>query len=518
MQNHSGGDGAELANNKDCVLNAPNTFYDCTRGRRSSKRYTRNVTTVHHLILITHYISHSITLLVDTGAYLTTQKILIQPLFFQMDTTTPDLSYNVSFETIGRFDYINRTAFIASWATFIALALVLNVIVIASIVSLYVKRPTARCGFPKFVLILTVCSAHVALAAGPSAFVVHMHRVQGSEAEVVLSCDGSLALELSFFMLSTFTRLLVAAVVLSEAMQMQKLATLTSAVQMAVAVALLLLSVLYVFVVIISAFYTTWLEDNSEPCSGDTGALNIQSDHDQVRIINVFDYILPHVLIFVSCILLLLAYLTRRAASRPAATILCTVPPASTSPSGWLGSSAEKGVPPGDSRVQGSDNVPVLAAGDHLAGVEAGGGAVISGRSPGTSLGSAQLHSRQDWALAPTSSGSVQTGARPFPFYVLLAAAVPFVFGFVYFFRSFVDTYSELDLTSAQNYKLWAAGITLSALDGVFLPCCWLLDPDVRASWCCRGNGARAAPEGAVIFQDDEGGEGTGESGTTTRL
>ena len=422
-----------------------------------------------------------------------------------MDTTTPDVFYSVSIEPFDQFVYINKTAFTASWATFIALAILLNIIVIACIVSLYVKRPAVRCGSPRFVLILATCLAHIVLAAGLSAFTLHLHRVRGTEAEMALSCDGYLALELSFFMLSTLTKLLVAAVVLTEVLQMQKIVTLTSVVQMAVAVVLMALSVLYVFVVIIPVFYMTWLKDNTKPCLDDTDYLNTQSVFEKRRIINGFDYILPHVLIFFACVLLLLVYLTRRAGRRPHGMVLYTVPPAPTSAPGGLGSNTENGLPNDKCSVQSPDNAlrqesPALGTDNPAAAV-----------SSYSSSSSAQLP-----PLDRATSSSPQRD-RPFPWYVLLAAVVPFVFNFVYFFNSFVDTSSELDLTSAERFRLWAAGLLLSALEGVFLPCCWLLDSDIRASWCCCGNGARA-PEGAALVFLNEGREGGRENGSTVRM
>ncbi|XP_070192757.1 uncharacterized protein [Littorina saxatilis] len=315
-------------------------------------------------------------------------------------------------------DDTNKTAYLAAGGTLIVLTFLLNVAVIAVIVYLYVKRPTVTSKSPHFIPMLACCVAEILEGVWDSVF-FNMLRVRRYEGSFGLSCRELIAVDLSFIILSTLPLLLVAAVIFTQAVRLQRVVTLTGVGQTVVAVVLVVLSVVYVVVVVISVFYmTSYLADNTKVCIEDPRGkeyVNYQWKLSKKRVMPAVNYIVPSLYLLLSSAVLLLAHF------------------------------------------------------------------VLKNRTTGTVT-------------------LVSTTATPtFPFNVLLAAASCIILCFVFFLYLFKGSWSGLTYS-----RMWLAGTMLEMLNGVFLPCFWLLDADIRALWCCCGNKSRAPPE-VVTLESSEG-------------
>ncbi|KAK7471709.1 hypothetical protein BaRGS_00035641 [Batillaria attramentaria] len=82
---------------------------------------------------------------------------------------------------------------------------------------------------------------------------------------------------------------------------------------------------------------------------------------------------------------------------------------------------------------------------------------------------------------------------RQFPVDVVLAGVVTIAFHFVAFFVYFALWDLDLRIELTTYWKVWAAGTLLADLSLILVPCCWLLDPDIRATVCPCARQARAA-------------------------
>ncbi|KAK7102265.1 uncharacterized protein [Littorina saxatilis] len=320
-------------------------------------------------------------------------------------------------------DDTNKTAYLAAGGTLIVLTFLLNVAVIAVIVYLYVKRPTVTSKSPHFIPMLACCVAEILEGVFDSAF-SNMLRVRQYEGSFGLSCREWIALDLSYGILSTLPLLLVAAVIFTQAVRLQRVVTLTGVVQKVVAVVVVVLSVVYVVVVVIAVFYMTFMEDNTKVCKEVRGKehANYQWKLSKRRVLHAVDYIVPSLYILLSSAVLLLAHFVLKNRT--------------------------------------TDTVTLVSTNTH---------------SPGS------------------------TATPRFPFNVLLAAASCIILYFVFFLYLFKGSWSGLTLS-----RMWLAGRMLEKLNGVFLPCFWLLDADIRALWCCCGNKSRAPPE-VVTLESSEG-------------
>ncbi|KAK7107234.1 uncharacterized protein [Littorina saxatilis] len=352
-------------------------------------------------------------------------------------TTTGYLEGDVFFRHY--IDYTNKTDYLDAGVTLIVLTFLLNVAVIAVIVYLYVKRPTVTNQAPHFIPMLACCVAEILEGVFDSVF-FHMLRVRRYGEGFDLSCRETIALDLVAFILATLPLLLVAAVIFTQAVRLQRVMILTRVVQKIVAVVLVMLSVVYVVVVLIAVYYMTFLKDNTKVCVEDsrgTEYANYQSKRSKIRVMLAVDYIVPSLLILLSCLVLLLAHFVLNYRTTDTGTLTST-----------------------------------------------------STQSPG-----------------PTAIPS-------FPFNVLLAAASCIILYLVLFLFSFKDfQFGPI------GSRIRLAGITLKQLNGVFLPCFWLLDADIRALWCCCGKASRATPE-CVTLESSEGRrmEDGGDNRNGTRL
>ncbi|XP_070199212.1 uncharacterized protein [Littorina saxatilis] len=336
-----------------------------------------------------------------------------------MVSITPDKHVtdngSVKYSIHHAIDYTHPTAYLAVGGTLIVLTFLLNVSAIAVIVYLYVKRkrPTVTNQSPRFIPMLACCVAEILQGVWDSAY-FNMLRVRAYEGPYSLTCREEIGL-----ILSTLPLLLVAAVIVTQAVRFQRVVTLTRRVQKVVAVVMVAISVLYVVVVVTPVFYVTFVDDNTKECveldnfSGKE-YVNYQQKKATRRVQHAVDYIVPSLLVLLACLLLLLAHVIRR------------------------------------NNNTGTSAPPV--------------------------------------ATGPTSPSPEVTPS--FPFNVLLAAASSLTFYFLFFLFLFKDFGFGLTQDT-----LWLAGITLLKLNGVCLPCFWLLDADIRALWCCCENSLRAPPE-----------------------
>ncbi|KAK7471710.1 hypothetical protein BaRGS_00035642 [Batillaria attramentaria] len=81
---------------------------------------------------------------------------------------------------------------------------------------------------------------------------------------------------------------------------------------------------------------------------------------------------------------------------------------------------------------------------------------------------------------------------RQFPVDVVLAGVVTIAFHFVAFFGFFALGDLDLRIEWPTLRKVLVAGILLADLSFILVPCCWLLDPDIRATVCPCARQARA--------------------------
>ncbi|KAL8573863.1 hypothetical protein ACOMHN_029311 [Nucella lapillus] len=388
-----------------------------------------------------------------------------------METTTP----NVDAFKIDSVDnrHNNQSAFLGCYITFTILACLLNGFVILFIVLLYVKQPPVRLGVPKLGVVLASCVLQFIEAATVSSVAGHISRVTIVELKSTFTCEDMLSLELISFMLSATVSLLVGAVVLLEGVRLQRFVSLSPRVHVLLAVTLAVLSVLYGFVIVIPVFFFNFLNDKAKPCFENDPFVHI-AIRERSRALNVVEFLVPHCLIATACLLLLMAFFTRSCgSSRPGVYAPFSASPLSPAVSG-----------------------PAMTA-DRTA--HSTNAAALSGPSKGTD--NAAFVPDSDTASSPQRDPSNHANGNPaegtpqqtestsceddsrLPWYVLLAAVVSFVFGFVSFFNAFAD----VSLPWEKRHKLWAAGRLLYVLRGVFLPCCWLLDSHVRGVWSlCR--------------------------------
>nr|KAG5697483.1 hypothetical protein BaRGS_029374 [Batillaria attramentaria] len=164
------------------------------------------------------------------------------------------------------FDSVDRSAFLGFYITFIVLAAIANVLVVAAIVRLFITQPIMRTS-AKHVAVVFCCLTCLLTAVFPEAIIAnyHLNRKLNS-LERFFTCGESLMVEVSTYLLATLAHLLVAVVIMAEALRIQQWVKLGRKAQLVVTMVLCLMAVEYVAVVVTTVFYKVRLADSKNPC------------------------------------------------------------------------------------------------------------------------------------------------------------------------------------------------------------------------------------------------------------
>ncbi|KAL8583670.1 hypothetical protein ACOMHN_037393 [Nucella lapillus] len=338
----------------------------------------------------------------------------------------------------------DRRAEVDCTITFIILTCVLNALVVACIIRLYLKTPEVRVGLPKLLVMLVCCVVMIVDALVLSSVSVHFRMMSTPELFAAFSCETAVAVELSSFMLVSVETMLIAGVLLLEGLRRQRFSTFSSKVQMLVAVALLVLAVMYAVVVVVPVFFLVWLRNSSQPCREGAIFLDLNPDEKSGQMIHIVHYVIPHSFVFYSFLLLLVSYFSSKRSTTSSSYV--QYPP----------------TPLTDKTSNPNTDASLSACG-----------------------GRASANTAPCAVISPKDDG--------FPWFALLAAVVSFACGLVFFFCQYAA--HDLFLSREVSRRLWVAGVMLSLLRGVLLPCCWMLDRHLRAVWtsCCPGG--RPSPD-----------------------
>ncbi|KAK7484139.1 hypothetical protein BaRGS_00024628, partial [Batillaria attramentaria] len=240
----------------------------------------------------------------------------------------------------------------------------------------------------------------------------HLNRKLNS-LESFFTCGENVMVEVGVYLLATLAHLLVAVVIMAEALQFQQWVKLGRKAQLVVTMVLCLVAFVYVAVVLTTVFYKVTLADSKNPCD-EYGYVNYSFDEKTWRAMPAVDYLVPTAAVMFAVVLLLIAYVSKSSTAAMTTT-------------------------PGHLAFE-TNNPPMPAR-------------------------------------------------RQFPADAVLAGLVVVFFPFVFFFIAFAAWDLEPRMERSARWKLWAAGRLLGVLSLVLIPCCWLLDPAIRADWwrCCRG-------------------------------
>ncbi|XP_076457544.1 uncharacterized protein LOC143291527 [Babylonia areolata] len=336
---------------------------------------------------------------------------------------------------------------------------------------------------PKHWLMALCCLCHLLTACLHHAFLAHLFRSRDGYLPPPASCSALVLTELSAFLFPTLSRLLVAALAVTEVLDM-----MTSVRDVRRVTCVLVVGAgVYAFGVLVPVFFGLYLESAARPCYEGEAVLRYTASGSEGRAMPVLSYIVPVVVIIAAVVAMIVMHNVRQtSASFTNVTV---------SSAGAFSRSSSDGA----RDVNNGNDDDCRRYNNRQTDVRAAGEGVQYRKSWKSGM------SRQNCRSEP---GSVAKPVSSFPWDTLVVCVLVVVLEFVFCVRQWAywDQADHRLMSTSQWVQLWAADRVLSLLCLVLVPCCWFRDPRVRQVFLRRHD--NNAPGSGTRSKQEEGAEG----------